>query len=58
MPHQLLTALAWPLKNLPLAASNGTTILQQLTAANMALMASGAMLTAANMKPADALAQN
>ncbi len=46
------------LENLALAASNDTTILQQLTAANLALTASVTFLTAANKKLADALAQN
>ncbi len=46
------------LKNLALAALNDTTILQQLTAANLALTASVTLLTAANKKLADALAWN
>jgi hypothetical protein len=46
------------LKNLTLAASNDTTVLQQLTAANLALTASVTLLTAANKKLVDALAQN
>ncbi len=45
-------------KNLALAALNDTTFLQQLTAANLALMASVNLLTAANKKLEDALAQN
>ncbi len=44
------------LKNLPLAALNDTTVLQQLTAANLALRASVTSLTAANKKLVDALA--
>jgi hypothetical protein len=44
------------LKNLALAASNNTTILQQLTVANLALTALVTSLTAANKKLADALA--
>jgi hypothetical protein len=36
------------LENLALVASNDTTILQQLTAANLALTASVTLLTAAN----------
>ncbi len=46
------------LKNLALAALNDTTILQQLTAANLALAALVTSLTAANKKLADALARN
>jgi hypothetical protein len=46
------------LENLALAALNDTTILQQLTAANLALTASVTLLTAANKKLADALAQS
>jgi hypothetical protein len=46
------------LKNLAIAASNDTNILQQLTSANLALTASVTLLTAANKKIADALAQN
>ncbi len=44
------------LKNLALAASNNTTVLQQLTAANLAITALVTSLTAANKKFADALA--
>ncbi len=46
------------LENLALAAFNDTTVLQQLTADNLALTASVTLLTAANKKLADALAQN
>jgi hypothetical protein len=46
------------LKNLALAALNDTTVLQQLTAANLLLTALVTLLTAANKKLADALAQN
>jgi hypothetical protein len=46
------------LKNLVLVALNDTIILQQLMAANLALTASVTLLTAANKKLADALAQN
>jgi hypothetical protein len=49
--------LAW-LLNLGFAALNDTTVLQQLTAANLALKASVTSLTAANKKLADALAWN
>jgi hypothetical protein len=45
------------LKNLALAALNDTTVLQQLTAANLALTASVTFLTAANKKLVDLLAQ-
>ncbi len=44
------------LKNLVLAASNDTTVLQQLTAANLALTASVTLLMAANKRLADTLA--
>ncbi len=47
---------ALKLKNLALAASNDTTVLQQLMAANLALTALVTSLTAANKKLADALA--
>jgi hypothetical protein len=46
------------LKNLALAVSNDTTVLQQLTSANLALTASVTLLTAANKKLVDALARN
>jgi hypothetical protein len=46
------------LKNLVLSASNDTTVLQQLMAANLALTASVTLLTSANKKLADALALN
>jgi hypothetical protein len=46
------------LKNLAFVALNDTTVLQQLTAANLALTASVTLLMAANKKLADALAQN
>ncbi len=42
------------LENLALAASNDTTVLQQLTAANLALTALVTLLTAANKKLTDA----
>ncbi len=42
-------------ENLALVASNDTTILQQLTYANLALTASVTLLTAANKNLADAL---
>jgi hypothetical protein len=46
------------LENLALAASNDTTILQQLTAANLALTGSVTSLTVANKKLAEVLAHN
>jgi hypothetical protein len=46
------------LENLALAASNDTTVLQQLMAANLALTASVTLLTAANKKLAEALVRN
>jgi hypothetical protein len=46
------------LKNLALVALNDTTVLQQLTAANLSLTALVTLLMAANIKLADALAWN
>jgi hypothetical protein len=46
------------LENLVLMALNDTTVLQQLMAANLALTATVTLLTAANKKLADLLAQN
>jgi hypothetical protein len=46
------------LQNLALASSNDTTVLQQLTAANLAFTALVTSLTAANKKLADALVHN
>jgi hypothetical protein len=46
------------LKNLALAALNNTTVLQQLTAANLLLAALVTSLMAANKKLAEALARN
>jgi hypothetical protein len=46
------------LENLALAALNDTTVLEQLTAANLALTALVTSLTVANNKLADALACN
>jgi hypothetical protein len=46
------------LQNLALAASNDTTILQQLMATNLALTVLVTLLTAANKKLADTLARN
>jgi len=45
------------LDNLALAAANDTTVLQQLTSANLALTTSNATLTAANKKLSEALAK-
>jgi hypothetical protein len=49
--------LGTALDNLALAAANDTTVLQQLTAANLALTTSNASLTAANKKLSEALAK-
>ncbi len=46
------------LKNLALAVSNDTTVLQQLTATNLSLMALVTLLMMANKKLADTLARN
>jgi hypothetical protein len=51
--HRLGTAL----DNLALTAANDTTVLQQLTSANLALTTSNATLTAANKKLLEALAK-
>jgi hypothetical protein len=50
--------IAEALQNLALAASNDTTILQQLLAANLSLTASVTSLTAANKKLLDSLARS
>ena len=49
--------LGTALDNLALAAANNTTILQQLTSANLALTTSNATLTAANKTLSEALAK-
>jgi len=49
--------LGTALDNLALAAANNTTVLQQLTAANLALTTSNATLTAANKKLSEAFAK-
>jgi hypothetical protein len=46
------------LENLALAASNDTTVLQQLTAANLLLMGLVTLLMMANKKLADTFARN
>ncbi len=53
-----INCISAALKNLALAASNDTTVLEQLMAANLALTASVTLLMAANKKLADALARN
>jgi len=49
--------LGTALNNLALVAANDTTVLQQLTASNLALTTSNATLTAANKKLSEALAK-
>jgi hypothetical protein len=49
--------LGTELDNLALAAANDTTVLQQLTTANLVLTTSNATLTAANKKLLEALAK-
>jgi hypothetical protein len=49
--------LGTALNNLALAAANDTTVLQQLTASNLALTTSSATLTVANKKLSEALAK-
>jgi hypothetical protein len=56
-PADTIDRLGTDLNNLALAAANDTTVLQQLTAANLALTTSNAMLTAANKKLSEALAK-
>ena len=56
-PPVSIYRLGTALDNLPLAAANDTTVLQQLTATNLALTASNVMLTAANKKLSEALAK-
>jgi hypothetical protein len=56
----LATTIDWlgtALDNLALAAANDTTVLQQLTASNLALSSLVTMLTAANKKRVDTLAK-
>ncbi len=56
-PAASINRLGTALNNLALAAANDMTVLQQLTAANLALTALVTMLTAANKKLAEALAK-
>ncbi len=56
-PAASIYLLGTALDNLALAAANDTTVLQQLTAANLALTTSNATLTAANKKLSEALAK-
>ncbi len=53
-----INRISTALKNLALVVSNDTTVLQQLTAANLFLIALVTLLMTANMKLADALARN
>ena len=58
-PPGTIDRLGTAVKNLALAAANNTTVLQQLTAANLALAltATNALLTSANKKLSEALAK-
>jgi hypothetical protein len=56
-PAASINRLGTALNNLALAAANNTTVLQQLTAANLALTALVTMLKAANKKLGEALAK-
>ncbi len=56
-PPGTIDRLGTALDNLALAAANDTTVLQQLTSANLALTATNAALTAANKKLSEALAK-
>ena len=56
-PAGTINRLGTALDNLALVAANDTTVLQQPTAANLALTTSNAMLTAANKKLSEALAK-
>ena len=56
-PAGTIDRLGTALDNLALAAANDTTVLQQLTAANLSLTATNALLTAANKKLTEALAK-
>jgi hypothetical protein len=58
MAAPIIDCIGRALKNLVLGASNDTTVLQQLMAANLLLMVSVTLLTAANKKLVDALARN
>ena len=57
-PAATIDRLGTALDNLALAATNDTTVLQQLTASNLALTTANASLTAANKKLWEALAKN
>ncbi len=56
-PAATIDWLGTALDNLALAVANDTTVLQQLTASNLALSSSVPTLTAANKKLVDALAK-
>jgi hypothetical protein len=55
VPASTINSIETAFDNLALIASNDTTILQQLTSANLALMASVASLMMANKKRVEAL---
>ena len=54
-PAGTINSLGTALDNLALAAANDTTVLQQLTAANLALTVTNALLMAANQKLSESL---
>jgi hypothetical protein len=56
-PAATIDQIGKALDNLALAATNDTTVLQQLTASNLALTTANAALTAANKKLSEALAK-
>jgi hypothetical protein len=56
-PAATMDRLGTALDSLALTAANDTTVLQQLTASNLALTTSNATLTAANKKLSEALAK-
>ncbi len=56
-PPATINCLGTALDNLALAAANNTTVLQQLTSANLALIATNTALSTANRKLLDALAK-
>jgi hypothetical protein len=56
-PATTIDWLGTALKNLALAAANNTTVIQQLTASNLAFSSLVTMLTAANKKLVEALAK-
>ena len=56
-PADTIDRLGTALNNLTLMAANDTTVLQQLTAANLSLTATNALFMAANKKLSEALAK-